>query len=121
MASKLSVVALGLLLTLGGSAALAQKSHEGHGAPSESPAKEMGHGSMGHKEMGKQSMAHGEAMHDMHADMQAMHEHSKMMEGMTDPEQLTEEMKKHMQMMDEMMEKMMKQYMHSPASEGDKQ
>ena len=78
-------LALGLLLNFGGSAALADMDHKGHGS-SGSAAKKMDHGSMDHG-----AMSHGDDMHAMHTQMQALHDHSKMMEGMSDCGQLRAE------------------------------
>jgi hypothetical protein len=115
-----TIVALGLLLTIGPSRAFAQdtSSHETHEGTSATPAPSgsdqptekgashpMGPGGMGHGGMGM-------GMKEMHAHMQAMKEHSKMMEGITDQKKLDTEMKKHMRMMDDMMESMMKHEQH---------
>ncbi len=112
---KLLALALGLLLSVGGSVALAQGGHEGHSAKTEAPEKKMDRGGMGHmkKGMGKSGMERGM---DMHAHMQALRDHSKMMEEMTDPKELSEETKKHMRMMDDMMEKMMERHMQAPTA-----
>ena len=103
-------LALGLLLNFGGSAALADMDHKGHGS-SGSAAKKMDHGSMDHG-----AMSHGDDMHAMHTQMQTLHDHSKMMAGMNDCGQLRAAMKKHMRMMDEMMGTMMGHTMDSGAT-----
>lgn len=120
-ALALGLMALGLLLSLGGSVALAEGEHGGHGAKTEAPTAQTDRGGMGHMgmEMGKSGMQRGMDMHDMHARVQALHDHSKMMEGMTDQKALAEEMKKHMRMMDEMMEKMMTGMMAETPMSGD--
>lgn len=112
MAKKLAL-ALGLLLSLGGSVALAEEGHEGHGAKSDAATTQSGMGHMG-MEMGKSGMKRGMDMHDMQTHMQALHDHSKTMEGLTDQKAIAEEMKKHMRMMDDMMEMMMKEMMEKP-------
>lgn len=114
--TKTCALAVGMLLSLGGSVALAEEGHESHGATTEAPTTQMDQGGMRQMgmQMGKSGMAHGD---DMQARMQSLHDHSKMMEGMTDQTALSDEMKKHMRMMDEMMEKMMNAMMDKPMTE----
>ncbi len=85
----LAAIALGLMLAMGASGALAEDDMPMPPTPAPDAA--------------GQNMATPE----MAAGMQAMRDHSKMMDGITDPKKLDTEMKKHMRMMDDMMESMM--------------
>ena len=85
----LTAIALGLMLAMGASGALAEDDMPMPATPAPDAA--------------GQNMATPE----MAAQMQAMKDHSKMMEGITDQKKLDSEMKKHMRMMDAMMESMM--------------